>query len=694
MPIALSEQLDKTALHLAKIGVNISAYTSSRIKLLYLYGYYHYFGANDSSTSELESAIFLTESYTSAISSIFQIDEEPVTHEVVGVVFSDNGSLLEPLLAGEVIWGLVQEFTNPDISASPELRSAIESVNDDERVVFKIVTNEIPDPKTKAEIKRFLAKLDLHNENYSADIIFGDDILEEINDVENPKPFVKEDVLTLIDPYSLSFYGKERSFFGAVSAKSLRELYLRQGTKGLFGSNLRYYIKSLRIDASIEESIKKRPEEFWYMNNGLIITCSEYKISGNNLVLSNFSIVNGGQTTNIIGNSDFTEDFAVCCKVIKNRYKSQEANDAFLSAVAESTNAQKPIKAKDLIANRPEQKKLKASLADLGIFVQIKRGDRPIKSKFPDPWQITTNDDIGQLVLASLYQDPSLARSSIKKIYETSKLYHQIFERPLAPEFVKDLVILKACFNYWISLKSAKGKKAENYPRKFFLSRNSYLYYIGIIGLLSKTCYNSLLRQCLRNVYGNSAEVQYFIEQRDIGFGHILPMGSTFDSTKEVLSKLFALIESSVMGDAYITFQKYRRGIIDTTTAAFAKDRNIYSTDIVRMVFNNKDLLALAEGILYRPSPAEKQRAISRFVPVYHPGLREDLTNYRVHQSRIDGVKASDIFDDKVLTQIVKNKPLSVYELSALTKMTPESIDRYGRDILSLIKVYEEDDTK
>ena len=41
--------------------------------------------------------------------------------------------------------------------------------------------------------------------------------------------------------------------------------------------------------------------------------------NGNDLVLYNFSIVNGGQTTNLVGRASFDTDFAIMCKVIKNK---------------------------------------------------------------------------------------------------------------------------------------------------------------------------------------------------------------------------------------------------------------------------------------------------------------------------------------------------------------------------------------
>src|SRR5574344_896160 len=123
--------------------------------------------------------------------------------------------------------------------------------------------------------------------------------------------------------------------------------------------NLRYYTKNQGIDDKIEDSIYFHPNDFWYLNNGIIVVCDDYSVAGNEVKLQNFSIVNGGQTTRMIGEIPFNDDFYLVCKIIKSTFNNSEEKNKFIARVAEASNTQKPIKAKDIIANRVEQRNLK-----------------------------------------------------------------------------------------------------------------------------------------------------------------------------------------------------------------------------------------------------------------------------------------------------------------------------------------------
>jgi hypothetical protein len=61
--------------------------------------------------------------------------------------------------------------------------------------------------------------------------------------------------------------------------------------------------------------------------------------------LKNYSIVNGGQTTRMIGEIPFTKDFSIFCKVIKNTHSKDSADYVeFVGDIAQASNNQKPIK--------------------------------------------------------------------------------------------------------------------------------------------------------------------------------------------------------------------------------------------------------------------------------------------------------------------------------------------------------------
>ncbi|MCP3680651.1 MAG: hypothetical protein GY782_10525 [Gammaproteobacteria bacterium] len=76
----------------------------------------------------------------------------------------------------------------------------------------------------------------------------------------------------------------------------------------LFSANVRYSLgKNKRINASLIETAKQSPDDFYYLNNGITITCDEFKskesanTEGNfNVCVTKAQIINGAQTVNSI----------------------------------------------------------------------------------------------------------------------------------------------------------------------------------------------------------------------------------------------------------------------------------------------------------------------------------------------------------------------------------------------------------
>ena len=91
-----------------------------------------------------------------------------------------------------------------------------------------------------------------------------------------------------------------------VGGGPLRELYLEHDDR-LFDRNVRLFLGARKggVNAGIRDTIASdsdRPN-FWAYNNGVTFVCDSYSLQGNKLTLTNFSIVNGCQTTVSIANS-------------------------------------------------------------------------------------------------------------------------------------------------------------------------------------------------------------------------------------------------------------------------------------------------------------------------------------------------------------------------------------------------------
>jgi hypothetical protein len=249
--------------------------------------------------------------------------------------------------------------------------------------------------------------------------------------------------LSLFSPNNAVHY-KNQSEQGVVvnlSALSLKSTYQKFGID-LFDYNLRYYINIKAQDSEVVKTIKNNPEDFWLFNNGLVITCENFNIKDKSIDIENITIVNGGQTTSIIGNTDFDKDFPVIAKIIAIGNSSKEKRER-MTEIAVYANSQKPIKQRDLKANTIEQRELQKLMAEYGVFVGIKRGEKTNIST-EQAWQETTNEELGQALLACFLQMPGAARSQKSSIFK--KNYSFIFERkqPYSPEYLMDLLKLRS----------------------------------------------------------------------------------------------------------------------------------------------------------------------------------------------------------------------------------------------------------
>ncbi|MGY6211456.1 AIPR family protein [Cytobacillus firmus] len=213
-----------------------------------------------------------------------------------------------------------------------------------------------------------------------------------------------------------------------LSSKSLIQMYNKYKDKGLFDMNIRKFVPNKLVDTGIKKTLDSDRENFWFYNNGLIIACEYFEVDGNTVKLENFSIVNGGQTTNLLGKykGSNSQEFYIPCKIVckRDEESSEEQMSSFFTNIAEKTNSQKPIKASDLKSNTPEMTGLRRMLVGYNIDFQIKRGERGQSNKIR-----IKNEEFGQLILSFIYQRPGTARSNKKSLFENNNTYASVFKK-------------------------------------------------------------------------------------------------------------------------------------------------------------------------------------------------------------------------------------------------------------------------
>ena len=257
-------------------------------------------------------------------------------------------------------------------------------------------------------------------------ILFAKDIQAEIKTAEDIRQTVERGKIKIDDANNFLLYG-DYAVIVNVSAFSIKQLYSEHNTN-LLSQNLRYHISGGNIDREIRETINNKPELFWLRNNGITIICDDFRIDGREVHLTNFSIVNGGQTTYVLNKSskiNATDDLWLPCKIIKTLGVTDKEKATFSLEIAKAANSQKAIKPADLKANAPEQRSFAQFMRSVGIFYQTKRGEK-IPNQFETTYLHTKLLDVGKLCLAAIFQEPCKSRSKPSEVYKP-EYYNPIF---------------------------------------------------------------------------------------------------------------------------------------------------------------------------------------------------------------------------------------------------------------------------
>ncbi|MDO9453209.1 MAG: AIPR family protein [Stagnimonas sp.] len=162
-----------------------------------------------------------------------------------------------------------------------------------------------------------------------------------------------------------------RAIYGQITAASLAALVVEHG-KSLFERNIRHYLGSVGVNTAIEKTVRSRPEEFFYLNNGITATASEITpaLGGpdpRTFRLKNVSIVNGAQTAGAIANAALAGAISDDAKLLITVIQVGDSEDTIGMKVTKARNHQNTVRGVDFAALDPNQEQLRRSLAMVGI---------------------------------------------------------------------------------------------------------------------------------------------------------------------------------------------------------------------------------------------------------------------------------------------------------------------------------------
>jgi len=199
-----------------------------------------------------------------------------------------------------------------------------------------------------------------------------------------------------------------------------------QVREDIFNDNVRIYLtKKNRINRKIHATaLSDRNVEFWYLNNGITITCDSFSyqpgVRAPLVALENVQIVNGGQTSNALFEAHREQPEKLQNVLILARIYETRARD-ITADIAEATNSQTPINTRDLRSNDDVQKKLEESFLDQGMYYERKARRH---HEQPRPKRIDAMS-AGQAFLAYFLGYPEVAKKDRARVF--GDLYDNIF---------------------------------------------------------------------------------------------------------------------------------------------------------------------------------------------------------------------------------------------------------------------------
>lgn len=433
------------------------------------------------------------------------------------------------------------------------------------------------EPQSKRERNKLEKSMQDYFSSYDYELSCRSDIETQVETCESGNVSVGYDKLTIDEAGNCLKY--EDSVIVNISALSLQNLQNRR-RNGLLGMNLRYFVKQKQVDSGIQKSIERDSDNFWYKNNGILIVCEDYSLDGKELKLWGFSIVNGGQTTNRIGNNDITKDFFLQCKVVKIKGVDERSRDNFIHAIAEATNSQKPIKKADMKANTPEQARLHEKLLHENVYYITKKGDK-YSRQFSQKYQVATLEQVGKLCFAGALQMPGTARSNSQRMY-SDDYYYSLFGAEAKAGIIADL--LKISFYYENFLKSDLNEKGFDEEYTIPMMRNGRTFQYACICFLCKIAYGVFEYDQIKIYFENTDELRKIIRSTE-GMSRIISNRHIQDE-EQCFFEVFSEIGESVLAPCFEKAVESARSIQKSIAASdYLKSDLNYYRDVLKKLW-------------------------------------------------------------------------------------------------------------
>jgi hypothetical protein len=262
--------------------------------------------------------------------------------------------------------------------------------------------------------------------------------------VEGAAPPVPKLRLPILGNAELMKYdeiAKATSWVFAMSGKEVGKLFHIAGRR-LFARNIRGFLGNTEINKGMQQTLKGKPEHFWYFNNGVTIICDTVgteTVGGQKyLVVANPQVINGQQTTRALA-EDGTDEASVLVKLIAVRRDTPEGRRHYgqlVSEIVSATNFQNEIRLSDLRANDEEQVRLERELRKWdALYIRKRQSKAEVRRVHGSKYKLfIKKENLARSVAGSLL-DPVTLRLGKENLFDEVN-YPKIFDGRPALEYL------------------------------------------------------------------------------------------------------------------------------------------------------------------------------------------------------------------------------------------------------------------
>jgi len=260
------------------------------------------------------------------------------------------------------------------------------------------------------------------------------------------------------------------AFCTTLSAVELKSMFSEHGNL-LFALNVRDYLGLIRSDKNINHnmhrSIVDEPGRFFAYNNGLTILTSDWDFktgkSGKpgTLTVQGVAVVNGAQTTGVIGNLQENETDGLSQARVLTRFV-KSSNREVLEAIIRYNNSQNQIEPSDFRSNDDIQERLRGEfmlIPDSEYRGGRRGGETDIIVR---PTNLISTKTAAQ-ALSCFHGEPTAAYHEIAKIWSNNDYYIRTFDPSVTARHVLFChSLVKAIEQYKLNLNDLQQLTAQD----------------------------------------------------------------------------------------------------------------------------------------------------------------------------------------------------------------------------------------